>query len=234
MATVVGLDGCKRGWIAAVSVDGALRTIDHHDSARAVLAAYPEAEVFAFDIPIGLSSDSKRVADLAARELLGDQANSVFWAPVSAVLDVKRCAFLSHSEAFAKARQASLTASGGELSISAPSFALLPKIREVGEISADPRIFEAHPEISFAALCGHHSLASKRTWDGLMDRRALLAEVGLRIPDRVGDASSSGTADDIVDAVACAWTAERIASGAARSLPAPPQRIGRREIAIWY
>lgn len=234
MAIVVGVDGCTKGWIAAVSVNGALRSIDHHDSARAVFAAYQEAEAFAFDIPIGLSSDSKRVADLSAREFLGDRANSVFWAPVSAVLDVVRSVSSSHSEAFAEARQASLTASRGELSISAQGFALVPKIREVAEISADPRIFEAHPEVSFAALSGRRSLASKRTWDGLMDRRALLAEVGLKIPDRVGDASSSGTADDIVDAVACAWTAERIASGAARSLPTPPQLIGRREVAIWY
>jgi predicted RNase H-like nuclease len=42
-------------------------------------------------------------------------------------------------------------------------------------------------------------------------------------------------ADDILDAAAVAWTATRIASGRAASLPSPPQPDDAgRPIAIWY
>ena len=118
---------------------------------------------------------------------------------------------------------------------SAELHALLRKIREVDALAAaDARIFEVHPEVSFAALAGGQALPSKKTWDGLLQRRALLSAAGLAIPDPVGEASRRGAADDIVDAVACAWTAARIARGEARSLPDPPQRLGGREVAIWY
>ena len=67
-----------------------------------------------------------------------------------------------------------------------------------------------------------------------MQRRALLFAAGLAIPDLVGEASRRAAADDIVDAVACAWTAARITRCEACSLPDPPQRIDGREVAIWY
>ena len=66
-----------------------------------------------------------------------------------------------------------------------------------------------------------------------MQRRALLSSQGLAIPDVVGDVSAKAAADDIVDAVACAWTAGRIAAGTARSLPDPPELIDGHEVAIW-
>ena len=235
MGIAVGLDGCRTGWIAAVVRDGRLIAVEYRECARTALEAYPDAEAFAFDIPIGLSSDGKRDADVQAREFLGERANSVFWSPLHAVLGVDAAAYATHREAYAEARRVSRRASGGRQGLSSQSFALLRKIREVGEIAAtDRRVFEAHPEVSFAVLGGGQALPSKKTWDGLMQRRALLSAAGLAIPDLVDEASRRGAADDIVDAVACAWTAARIASGEARSLPDPPQRLDGREVAIWY
>ena len=235
MVIAVGLDGCPTGWIAALVEDGRLAAVQYWESARAALEAYAAAEVFAFDIPIGLSPDGKRAADVHARTFLGRRANSVFWSPLDAVLGVEANAFPNHREAYAEARRVSKRASGGRQSLSSQSFALVPKIREVGGIAVeDDRVFEAHPEVSFAALAGGRSPPSKKTWDGLMQRRALLTVAGLSIPDLVGGASWRGAADDVVDAVACAWTAERIARGEARALPTPPQRIDGRDVAIWY
>ena len=235
MVIAVGLDGCPTGWIAVVVEDRRLAAIDYHRSARAALERYADAAAFAFDIPIGLSPDGKREADIHARTFLSGRANSVFWAPLRAVLDVDASAFRTHREAYAEARRASERASGGRQSLSSQSFVLVPKIREVREASADDdRVFEAHPEVSFAALAGGRSLRSKKTWDGLMQRRALLSVAGLAIADLVGEASRHSAADDIVDAVACAWTAERIARREARPLPDPPQWIDGREVAIWY
>ncbi|MYA19632.1 MAG: DUF429 domain-containing protein [Chloroflexi bacterium] len=234
MGVAVGLDGCPSGWIAAVVEGGRLAAVEHVQCARAALEAYPDAGAFAFDIPIGLSPNGKRDSDIAAREFLGERANSVFWSPLRAVIDVDASAFATHREAYAEARRVSMRASGGGQSLSSQSFMLVPKIREVAEVAADPRVYEAHPEVSFAELAGGRALPSKKTWDGLMQRRALLSAAGLVIPDPVGEASRRGAADDIVDAVACAWTAARIARGEARSLPDPPQRLEGREVAIWY
>ena len=225
MGIAVGLDGCPDGWIAAVVEDGRLAAIKHFERARTALEAYPDAEAFAFDIPIHLSATGDREADSAARRFLPTgRAPSVFNAPPLAAL---------HSGSYEEANEASRRVSGKGLS--RQSFALLTKIREVAEVAAEhPRVHEAHPEVSFAALSGGEALPSKKTWDGLMQRRALLTAVGLAVPDLVGEASGRGAADDIVDAVACAWTAARIASGEAQPLPDPPQRVDGREVAIWY
>ena len=235
MALAVGLDGCPGGWIAAVVDNGRLTAVEFVESARAALEAYPNAKAFAFDIPIGLSADGKREADTEAREFLGERRNSVFWSPLRAVLDVDASAFATHREAYAEARRKSMRVSEGRQSLSSQSFMLVPKIREVAQVALrDGRVYEAHPEVSFTALSGGEALPSKKTWDGLLQRRALLAAAGLAIPDRLPKASPYGTADDIVDAVACAWTAARIARGEAQALPDPPQRLEGREVAIWY
>ena len=234
MGIAVGLDGCPTGWIAAVVQDGSLVAVEYRESALAALRAYPEAEALAFDIPIGLSPDGKRDADVLAREFLGERANSVFWAPLRAVAGVDVGSHTTFREAYAEARRVSQRASGGRQSISSQSFALVPKIREVGLVAKATRVFEAHPEVSFAALSDGQPLPAKKTWDGLMRRRELLHSSGLYIKDYLGEASSHGVADDIVDAVACAWTAFRIARGEARSLPDPPERIAGRGVAIWY
>ena len=234
MGIAVGLDGCPTGWIAAVVRDGSLVAVEYRESALAALGAYPEAEALAFDIPIGLSPDGKRDADVQARKFLGRRANSVFSAPLLKVADVDVASYTSFREAYAEARRVSKLASGGRQSISSQSFTLAPKIREVGLIAGDARVFEAHPEVSFVALSDGQTLPAKKTWDGLMRRRDLLRSSGLNIPDYVGDVSWRGAADDIVDAVACAWTALRIACGEARSLPNPPELIDGRGVAIWY
>jgi predicted RNase H-like nuclease len=40
--------------------------------------------------------------------------------------------------------------------------------------------------------------------------------------------------DDVLDAAAVAWTANRIAVGIASTLPDPPEQVGGRRVAIWY
>ena len=225
MGIAVGLDGCRTGWIAAVVRDGRLIAVEYRESARTALEAYPQARGVRFRHPDHAHPNGgSRGGPRGAQVSPTGRAPSVFNAPPLAALGATR---------YEEANETSRRVSGKGLS--RQSFALLRKIREVGEIAAtDRRLHEAHPEVSFAALGGGQALPSKKTWDGLMQRRALLSAAGLEIPDPVGEASRRGAADDIVDAVACAWTAGRIASGEARSLPDPPQRLDGREVAIWY
>ena len=122
-------------------------------------------------------------------------------------------------------------------SFSVQAWALKAKLGQACELRTrmPGRLFEVHPELSFAALnAGTPVTAGKKTWNGQMTRRALLAAAGIRLP---ADLAAAGTvpADDILDAAAAAWTAARIDCGQAISLPHP---AGRNEagqpIAIWY
>ena len=106
--------------------------------------------------------------------------------------------------------------------LSQQSYALRAKIFEVDDVVAtDDRVFECHPEVSFAAMTGVPLDWSKKTWNGQILRRGLLADHGIGLPDDLGEAGRAPV-DDLLDAAACAWSAERMRLGTARTLPADP------------
>lgn len=116
-------------------------------------------------------------------------------------------------------------------SLSAQSFALGKKILEV-EACLEERVFEVHPEVSFAALAGRQLRHSKRSWNGQMERRRLLASAGIELPDEL--TAGQAAADDVLDAAIAAWSAVRNARGEAATLPADPPLQDGRPVAIWY
>ncbi|MBW3631957.1 MAG: DUF429 domain-containing protein [Chloroflexi bacterium] len=83
---VVGVDGCREGWVA-VTWDTEARTPQEALSARVhtsfmdLLDACQEAMAIGVDIPIGLSESEPRQCDIAARKVLGPRRSSVFPAP---------------------------------------------------------------------------------------------------------------------------------------------------------
>jgi predicted RNase H-like nuclease len=115
--------------------------------------------------------------------------------------------------------------------LSAQSFALGKKILEV-EGCLEERVFEVHPEVSFAALARRQLLHSKRSWNGQMERRQLLAMAGIELPDDL--VAGQVAADDVLDAAVAAWSAARKARGAAATLPPDPPLQDGRPVAIWY
>jgi len=147
----------------------------------------------------------------------------------------------SYQEAAASARQLS------GRSLSQQSFGLREKILEAEATAVeDPRIIEVHPEVSFRALAGKPLTHSKTSWTGVMIRRALLAAAGIMLPTELpksnrgheggrGDAAGPGSAapDDVLDAAAAAWTAQRKAKGEALRFPSA---VGCKasEGVIWY
>ncbi len=96
------------------------------------------------------------------------------------------------------------------------------------------RIVEVHPEASFRELAGEPLKHSKKTWNGMMQRMRLLEKAGINIPAELGEIGRVGV-DDVLDAAAIAWTANRYANNRARSLP--PQQLWQHSegqvIAIW-
>lgn len=227
--SVVGVDGCAGAWVAAV-VDGAgvpaLRWCADFEEVVAVATAVG-ASVVGVDMPIGLPEDGPRASDTAARALLGARRSTLFPTPMRAVLEA-----VDYQDALARSR----AACGKGLSVQA--WNLVPAIRQVrtaalvSRSSSGPLLIEVHPETSFAAMAGQ-PLVSKRTPDGVRARRAALIAAfdGLRAVD-LGDpvglvepvSAAPGTpigrigVDDVLDALAAAWSARRFASSEAMVL----------------
>ncbi len=117
--------------------------------------------------------------------------------------------------------------------LSRQSYGLRAKIFEVEACLAGAAggICEVHPELSFAAMKGRPADWPKRSYNGLMERRALLDAEGIRLPPEL-PAIGSIPADDVLDAAAAAWSARRIAAGTHRTVPERPERVGGRAVAI--
>jgi predicted RNase H-like nuclease len=87
-----------------------------------------------------------------------------------------------------------------------------------------PRLVEVHPEVSFAAMAGRPLAHRKKSWAGALERWELLAARGVALRGACGEAGALAAVDDLLDAAAVAWTALRVARGAAVSHPCPPER----------
>jgi predicted RNase H-like nuclease len=204
---VVGADGYRRGWVAVELRDGRFAGAAVFTSFGELAAAFTAATVVAVDIPIGVPVVGVRPADAAARAFLRPRSSAVFTTPVRAALEARD---------YAAARAIAP-------STSSQAYALAKKILEVDLVAAaDERVHEVHPEVSFRALTGR-SLPPKKTWNGLNARRAALAGAGIVVPDELS-AGEVAPADDVLDAAAAAWSADRIARGEASTLPPEDRR----------
>ena len=109
------------------------------------------------------------------------------------------------------------------------AFAIFWRILEVNWTltpALQGRVFEVHPEVSFWALADRRPMEhAKNTADGYTERRSLLADkLGVPIPTRAKARRLARPAapDDVLDAIAAAWTARRVAEGRAGRLPDDP------------
>lgn len=220
---VIGIDAAgKHGWVGIL--------VDDDGFAGARLGGLNEiidwaepVRVIGIDIPIGHIPGGVRRADIEARRFVGPRGSSVFAAPPVEVLSAN-----SYAEA-----NVALTRAGASM-LSRQAWALVPKIVEAAEVAvADDRVFEVHPEVSFCELAGEHLRWSKKSWNGLLLRQRLLSGAGIVLPEIIGEVNGA-VADDVVDAAVVAWSARRIASGAGRTLPDPPEEADARRVAIWY
>lgn len=231
--SITGVDGCPAGWYA-VHLTAGSKVIEGHVHARFadLLQACPAPACMAVDIPIGLSESGERACDQAARRLLGPRASSVFAAPLRGVLGAA-----SHAQASAR-RQA---IEGKGMSIQA--YNILRKVEEVdaalrASAAQAQRVHEVHPEVCFMQMNGGQPLAyGKKSAEGRALRLSLLAPHFPDQAERLLDEfpRREVQADDVLDALACLWTAQRLALAQALSLPAaPPQDACGLRMAIHY
>jgi predicted RNase H-like nuclease len=216
-----GVDVWRTNWVCVVLEDGKLRAVDAAASIQDLLRTWRDLEAVGVDIPIGLPKAGVRQADLRARDFVGPRRSSIFQAPPFEVVS---------EPTYQGALELSRRKHGR--GISAQSYALRDKIREVMDLG-DDRIYEVHPEVSFREMNGQPLEFAKTTWNGQSIRRQLLEKSGIEFPPTLENA---GRVDpvDIFDAAAAAWSANRIALGEAHCLPDPPEVIMGREVAIWY
>jgi predicted RNase H-like nuclease len=206
---VAGVDGTRHGWVAIELDDGAFvgaRLLERIACDFGEL----DAAVVGVDVPIGFGP---RDADSCARRFLGGAASTVFPTPSRELLE----------RPFAPG-----------LGISKQSHSLGPRVLHVTALAQrDPRIHEVHPEVSFRAMnSGRPLRCGKKTAGGVLERLQLLAGHGITL-GYVGTAGSAPV-DDVLDAAAAAWSANRVALGTACSLPDPPEELNGRSVAIWY
>jgi predicted RNase H-like nuclease len=109
------------------------------------------------------------------------------------------------------------------------AWAIIPKIAEVDDLISPEiqiRIKEGHPEVSFAQMNGGEPLcSSKHTIEGQQGRVRLLATYFPNIACFVQQ--HNRIAEDVIDAFAMLWTAQRIRNGRASTLPVVPQKDSR-------
>jgi len=191
----------------------------------AIGSAFESSSPLWIDMPIGVPSrEASRTCDRAVRKLLpSGYAATVFNPPVRAALDVPT---------YAEACTASEEACGKRLS--KQTWFLVPKIRSLDRalrLHPDPdQVFEAHPELSWAALAHPHVLPKKHTEEGLYQRRSLLAALHSQAGDLFEEIVGTlrryeAGVDDVLDAMVLAYGAAQAASGGAvQVVPTSPAR----------
>ncbi|HEY3107676.1 MAG TPA: DUF429 domain-containing protein [Chloroflexota bacterium] len=220
---VVGVDGCPAGWIA-VRVDPAARAwrAAVHGSFAQLLEAYRDAAAIGVDIPIGLPEAGARACDRAARARLGPRRSSVFNPPTRRLLASIGAAPYRDANALARRDLGH--------GIGAQAFNIFAKIREVDAAMTprlQSRVREVHPELCFAAMRGQPCSHPKKSASGAAERLAALRASCQWLGGEPPRPPRGAGRDDLLDALAVAWTAARIAAGAAETLPAAPERDPR-------
>lgn len=203
---VVGIDGCKAGWMAIDVINGQW-SFGRFPDIESLFAAYKNATTFLIDMPIGLIDQGPvgRACDTLARRLLSPYRHaSIFTPPCRAAL------YTAPSEASA----INFQYTGKKLS--QQSINIIPKIRELDTFllqqtpAIQARFIEAHPELIFSGLNKKKPLqASKKTKEGIAKRLALVAQYFPIVKNLYANILESTLrkevlADDIIDALGLA------------------------------
>lgn len=220
---LVGVDGCRAGWVAIGDVDGAM-SLSLFPDFDALLTSWAHADRIMVDVPIGLPSRARasRTCDGLARRALGRRASSVFTPP---------CRRAAAADSVAEARRENVREVGR--SLSAQAWGICRKIVEVDKAlrrddEARRRVFEVHPELCFWSLAGHLPMMhAKRGMAGRQERLDLLNRWEPESARIVADASSRYLrrdlqVDDMLDALVALVTA-RAANHQLRSFPEAPE-----------
>jgi predicted RNase H-like nuclease len=199
-AIVLGIDGCRGGWVA-VALAGERRAV--HAFARLDEAATLVPRRALIDIPIGLPATGRRGCDIAARALLGTARSRIFLDARRPLLDYRARSDYAGAQDWAKR--------DGK-GFSRQLWHILDKIAEADRFVTPERqeiYLEAHPELAFLRLAGGAAaLPNKKTKPGQNLRRDLVLAAGIaEIDEWLARRPPRVAADDLLDACALALAA---------------------------
>lgn len=206
--SVAGIDRWRKGWVIALEpVVGDVALIEAASIDEA-LTITSNAVAVAIDMPMALPVSGRRPAEELLKAALGSAGRSIFYSPTEAAI---ACADRASADAVNRA------AGGG--GISAQSWGLAGSIREVRAALHDHpqqrKWWETHPESSFAALHPGPRLASKKSAIGVSERIRLLTPIFGDVLALIRRDQPASPIDDVLDSLAAAWSARRIAAGTA-------------------
>jgi predicted RNase H-like nuclease len=206
----VGVDCASKGWFGVVVWDNDSWETDHFPTIWSLWKRHSDASRIFIDIPIGLPADSRRACDVEAKQTLGQQGRSVFYTPIRDAV---------YGQNLDQAKEGNEKAG---YSIQNQTWGIVPRIREVDEFldmnpGAKDRLFETHPELCYYSLNGRETVPSKKTEEGINQRKALISDEyseAMSVYEEACDlyltpeyASFLNAKDDILDALVAAVTA---------------------------
>jgi predicted RNase H-like nuclease len=201
MTSVAGVDGVPGGWVVVRLSPVRWSVVG---SAPEVLALTAGCDAVGVDIPLAVPVSGWRPCDGLAAARLGKARSSIFPAPPLPVLQAG-----SHAEAVAVSRE--LTGKG----ISIQTWNIRRQILDWLSVDLPPNVVEVSPELGFRGLASW-DWAPKKTARGAGQRIAALSRwISM---DALAELPTGARLDDCLDALACAWTAERHAAGEAEIL----------------
>jgi predicted RNase H-like nuclease len=216
---IAGADWFEGKWLAVVAAaDG--QTEVRQVCAFSDFLEWADLQLLVIDIPIGLPERGSRACEPLARQVVRPRASSVFPAPIRPVLNAS-----THEEACRILN----TIDGKRCSIQAFSiYRIIAAVDSHMSPALQDRVREGHPELSFAYMNGGSGLKhSKHTPEGQRGRVALLEQHFPDLEACISALPQSRAAIDLLDAFSMLWTARRIISGQALSVPEVPEYDSR-------
>ena len=229
MSNIIGIDGCRAGWIAA-------NIMNNHDLGFHIIENLDDGYLkqsnlshIGIDIPLELAFSGNRPAETEARTLLKKRACTIFSPPTLKALSEKN---------YIDACDVNFQECGRR--ISKQSWNLFPKIKEAqkfveNNLISKLEVFEIHPELSFMAMNDMNLIeASKKTEIGKKIRIKLIQKFFPSFSfESVRDQYKKYQVhdDDILDSISIVWSTQRIVDNIAQSVPKNPEKINMK---IYY
>jgi predicted RNase H-like nuclease len=226
MSRVIGIDGCKAGWIIAKTLEDKSISFQIIKNLNDDYLKESNVSLIGIDIPLRLSSSGKRLAEIEARVLLKNRACTIFSPPTLNALTAKN---------YIDACKINFKECGKK--ISKQSWNLFPKIKEAQEFLENKSIielgvFEVHPELSFMAMNDMNLIrASKKTVIGREIRIKLIQKFFPKFSfESVRNKYKKNQVldDDILDSVSVLWSTQRIVDNIAKFVPKDSKKTDMR------
>jgi predicted RNase H-like nuclease len=226
MSTVIGIDGCRAGWITTQILDNQLISFQIIENLNDDYLKQSNLSHIGIDIPLQLSHTGKRLAEVEARALLKKRACTIFSPPTLNALSAKN---------YIDACEVNFKECGKR--ISKQSWNLFPKIIEAHKFLENNSIsklgvFEVHPELSFMAMNDMNLVeASKKTDIGKEIRIKLIKKFFPTFSfELVRNKYKKNQVldDDILDSISVLWSTQRIVDNIAQFVPKDPEKINMR------